>query len=551
MEQTEDITLVKDILQTVMKARKTLKMYPQNNPMYVKTLEETYNKFNDFLDDKGELSLKIGQNSIFYDSEEIYHKAEKEDNLALFFFKDGLRELTFKKGLLQEELEEFLKIITMEFDREELDEDIVTLLWERDFQNIKHIVDDTVLIDIEGEDYETKALNDTKQTISDIEGLMKAYDEEFKEEDIKEVPIISFTDKDLKMLMNELENDSINKIEKLSDILFGILYKSEELGDILEDVLRFLKNTIKFSITQGDIKAVIQLINRAKGLIEDPTTTDDMKKYMQMLLVYPSNEEIINLLGEVLDSNVKIDDDVFKDFIKLLDKRAILPLVNVLGELKTFRVRAKVIDALIFLGKKDIQTLATALNDTRWYVVRNIINIIRKIGDKRAIEYMLKNIKHGDIRVRKEVIRGLGEFGVEEALKPLKDRLDDIDVGVRIEAARAIGNIRSNLAKSTILEKISDKEFRSRDFEEKKEFYRVLSNWRDDSETFNFLIKILKKGSFLWWAKNYEDRACAAFCLGLMDNKDALPFLLKQADSGNKLFDEITQAAIKRLEHGS
>jgi hypothetical protein len=551
MEQTEDINLVKDILQTVIKARKTLKMYPQNNPMYVKTLEETYNKFKDFLDDKDELSLKIGQNNIFYDSEEIYHKAEKEDNLALFFFKDGLRELTFKKGLLQEELEEFLKIIIMDFDREEIDEDLVTLLWERDFQNIKHIVDDTVLIDIEGEDYETKALNDTKQKISDIEGLMKAYDEEFREEDIKEVPIISFTDKDLKMLMNELENDSINKIEKLSDILFGILYKSDELGGILEDVLRFLKNTIKFSISQGDIKAVIQLINRAKGLIEDPSTTEDMTKYMQMLLVYLSSEEMINLLGEILDSSVKIDDDDFKEFIKLLDKRAILPLVNVLGELKTFRVRAKVIDALIFLGKKDIKTLAMALNDTRWYVVRNIINIIRKIRDKRAIEYMLKSIRHEDIRVRKEVIRGLGEFGGEEALQPLKERLDDIDAGVRIEAARAIGNIGSNRAKNIILEKISNKEFKNRDFEEKKEFYRVLSKWRDDSETFNFLTKMLKKGSFLWWAKNQEDRACAAFCLGLMGNKDALPYLHKQADSGNKLLDEITQAAIKRIEHGS
>jgi hypothetical protein len=551
MEQTEDINLVKDIFQTVIKARKTLKMYPQNNPMYVKTLEETYNKFKDFLDDKDELSLKIGQNNIFYDTEEIYHKAEKEDNLALFFFKDGLRELTFKKGLLQEELEEFLKIIIMDFDREEIDEDLVTLLWERDFQNIKHIVDDTVLIDIEGEDYETKALNDTKQKISDIEGLMKAYDEEFREEDIKEVPIISFTDKDLKMLMNELENDSINKIEKLSDILFGILYKSDELGGILEDVLRFLKNTIKFSISQGDIKAVIQLINRAKGLIEDPSTAEDMTKYMQMLLVYPSSEEIINLLGEVLDSSVKIDDDVFKEFIKLLDKRAILPLVNVLGELKTFRVRAKVIDALVFLGKKDIKTLAMTLSDTRWYVVRNIINIIRKIGDKRAIEYLLKSIRHGDIRVRKEVIRGLGEFGGEEALQPLKERLDDIDAGVRIEAARAIGNIGSNLAKNIILEKISDKEFKNRDFEEKKEFYRVLAKWSDDHETFDFLTKMLKKGAFLWWARNQEDRACAAFCLGLMGNKDALPYLHKQADSGNKLFDEITQAAIKRIEHGS
>jgi hypothetical protein len=52
------------------------------------------------------------------------------------------------------------------------------------------------------------------------------------------------------------------------------------------------------------------------------------------------------------------------------------------------------------------------------------------------------------------------------------------------------------------------------------------------------------------WAKNYEDRACAAFCLGLIGNKDALPLLYKQADSGNKLLDDLTQIAIKRIERG-
>ncbi|MGB9714890.1 MAG: HEAT repeat domain-containing protein [Thermodesulfovibrionales bacterium] len=551
MEQTEDISLVKDILQTIIKARKTLRMYPTNNPIYIKTLEETYNKFKEFFEYRDDLSFRIGQNSIYFDSEEIYHKDEKEDNLALFFFKDGLRELTFKKGLSQEELEEFFKIITLDYEREVEDEDIVTLLWQRDFQNIIYIVDDTVLLDIEGEDYELKAVSEAKQTVSDIEGLMKAYNEEFKEEDVKEVPIISFTDKDLKTLMKELETDSLSKIDKLSDILFEMLYQSEELGGILEDVFRFLKDTIKFSISQGDFKAVIKLINRAKDFIEEPYSTEDTKRYLKLLLLYPSSEEIINLLGEVLDSPIRIDDEDFKEFIKLLDKKAISPLINVLGELKTFRVREKVIDALIFLGKQDIKTLAMNINDPRWYVVRSIISIIRKIGDRKANEYLLKNIRHSDVRVRKEIIKGISELGGEESLPHLKERLDDVDAGVRIEAVRAIGNIGSKRAKNIILEKISDKSFKERDFEEKKEFYRVLAKWNNDPEIFDFLTKILKKGSFLWWTKNYEEKACASLCLGLIGNKEALPLLYKQTGSGNKLLDEVTQTAIKRIERGS
>ncbi len=550
MEQFEDIKVVKDILQNIIKAKKTLRMYPKNNPMYVKTLEDLYARFGDFLNDIGDLSFKIKQNSISYNSEEIYHNPEKEDNLALFFFKDGLRELTFKRGLLQEELENFMKIIAMDFDREAFDDDVVTLLWEEDFQNIQYIVDDTVLLDADGDDYEIQAVNSAKQRVSDIEGLMKAYVEEFKEEDIKDVSVISFSDRDLQILMKELENDSSNKIDKLTAILFEMFYNSEEISGILDDTLKFFKETIKFSLRQGDINMLIQVMKRAKAILEDPLSTEDMKKYMRMLLMYPGTDEVMSILNEVLDSDIEIGDEIFKEFIVLLDKKAILPFVKILGEIKTLRGRKKVIEALVFLGKQDIKTLATVLSDTRWYVVRNIIYILRKIKDKVAIEYLLKALKSEDPRVRKEVIKALADLGGQEILKPLKEHLDDPDVGVRIESVRAIGNTGSIAPKRIILDKISDKMFKERDLEEKKIFYEILSKW-NDAEVFDFLIKILRRRSFLWWDKNYDEKACAAFCLGLLGNKDAIPYLHKYNLSKNKLLREFTQSAIKKLEHGN
>jgi HEAT repeat protein len=550
MEQFEDIKVAKDILQNVIKAKKTLRMYPENNPMYQKTLEDLYTKFRDFFNYKDELLLRIKQHSIFFDSEEIYHNPEKEDNLALFFFKDGLRELTFKKEILQEELEEFLKIIVSDFDKESLDDDIVTLLWERDFQNIKYIVDDTILLDADGEEYEINAINSAKQKVSDIEGLMKAYAEEFKDEDIKDAPVISFSDRDLQILMKEIENDASNKMEKLSDIILEIFYQSEEMGSsFFEDNLKYLKQTIKLSMSQGDINTVIHAIRRAKETYEDPSSAEQAKQYTQRLLTYPASDEIINILGELLNSGIEIDDKTFKEFIELLDKKAIPPLVKILGELKTLRIKEKIIDALVFLGRQDIKTLAMALNDKKWYVVRNIIYILRKIRDKGAVEYLLKTIGHEDARVRKEIVRALSELGGKEALQPLKERLDDADAGVRTEAVRAIGNIGSVLAKKIILENISNKRFKERDFEEKKGFYEVLSRWKDP-EVLNFLTKSLRKSSFFWWIKNYENMACAAYCLGLLDNKDALPFLYRHKNSKNKHLKEFAQAAIERIEHG-
>jgi hypothetical protein len=266
METFEDIKEAKDILQTLIKAKKTLRMYPPNNPIYVKTLEDAYARFESFFDYKDTFVINLTHNSISYDSKQIYYNPEKEDNLALFFFKDGLREITFKKGLLQEELEEFLKVIALDFDREAVDDDIVTLLWERDFQNIQYIVDEAYFVDLDEEDYESRAEKEAKDKVSDFDELMKAYAEGFKEEEVKSVSIVPVTDGDLQMLAGEMEKDSYNKVEKLAAILFEIIYQSEG-KDELEDTVSFLKDSIKFSMHHGDLYIVLNIMKKAEKIL--------------------------------------------------------------------------------------------------------------------------------------------------------------------------------------------------------------------------------------------------------------------------------------------
>jgi hypothetical protein len=544
----EDIKEAKDILQSLMKAKKTLRMYPENNPVYVKTLEDTYARFKSFFDYKDTFSLKIKQNSIYYDSEQIYFNSEKEDNLALFFFKDGLRELTFNKGLPPQELEEFLKIIALDFDREMFDDDVVTLLWEKDFQNIRYLVDEAFLVDLEEEDYEKKTEEKVKEKVTDVDDLMKAYADGFAEEDVKEISVVPLTDKDLQMLVKELERDTSDKLGTLVNVIFELLYQSEDKSEV-EDAFAFLRDTIKHSMTHGELPAVVDVMKRAHEVIDDPVFTEEGKQYMKMLSAYLGSDEIIALLAEILDSGIELDRRVFGDFMDFLDKGAIEPMVKYLGELKTIHARKHIIDALIVLGKKDIQAVSKGLMDQRWYVVRNIIYILRKIGDRRAIEYLLKTVRHGDVRVRKEVIKTLGELGSREVIQTLRECLDDPDVQVRVQAAKAFASIGSEAAKRILLDKISDKAFKEKDFNEKREFFDVLSRWKD-AEVFDFLLKTLRIRSFFGRARNFENKACAAFCLGLIGNPDALPALNKVKDSNNKLLRDLAYAAIRKIEHG-
>ena len=546
MELLDDIKAAREVVQALLKAKKTFRMYPETNPMYAKTIEDTHAKFRNFFDYRDELTFKIKQNELFCDSEQIYYNPEKEDNIALFFFKDALREITFKKGFSVKELEDFLKILTVDYDREVLDDDVVTLLWERDFQNVKYVVDEAFLT--EDEDYESEAVREVKDKASDGDELTKAYEDSFTEEGVKDISIVPLTDKDLHAVVKEIEKDAQDKTGKLVAIIFEMLYQAENKSEY-EDAAHFLNSIIEFSIRHGDLDTALKILRKAREVSGIPLIADEAKKSLNMVFSFLGYDAAIKLIGELLDSGVEINEKVWDEYVAFLDKNAIEPFITILGELKSIPARKNVINALISLGRKDIQALAKGLYDSRWYVVRNIIYILGKVGDKAAADYLLKTVNHSDIRVRKEGIKALGELGVPGVFPALRECFNDPEVQIRTAAARALGNIRSTTAKSIILQRMTDAAFVKTEFSEKKEFYEVLSHW-EGNDVVEFLMKTLKKKTFFKRAFNDENRACAAYCLGLMGNKDALPLLHKAKETKNKLLREYVYSAIKRIEYG-
>jgi HEAT repeat protein len=546
MGTLEAIKLAREIIQALLKAKKAVRMYPENNPIYAKTIDDVFLKFRDFFTFGSDLHLRIKQNDIFLDTEQIYHNAEKEDNLALFFFKDGLRELIFDKDLTKRELDEFLRIIALDFDREAVEDDIVTLLWEKDFHAIKYVVDEAFLL--EDDTYESHAVSEVKSMAPKPDELLKAYMDAFTADDVKEISIINLSDKDLQTLVREIEKDLEEKTGKLSDILFEMLLHTESAIEY-NDICHFLTDVIFYCLRHGDLKTVLEKMKKADEIARSPASSENSKHQMRLLTKTISSYESVRQLGAILESEEALDDTLIREYVAFLDKDAIPPFISTLGDLKSIHGRKQVINILIGLGKKDLQALAKGLQDSRWYVVRNIIYILRHIGDKKAVEYLLSTARHSDMRVRKESIKALGELKSPLALQILRDSLDDIDPSIRTTSAKSLSGIGSETAKQLLIRKISEKDFKKKDLEEKKEFYEALSRWNDDS-TSDFVLRTLRKKSLFKKTSVDENRACAAYCLGIMERKEAFSALSKLKDTKNRLLREYVNAALKRIEHG-
>ena len=201
--------------------------------------------------------------------------------------------------------------------------------------------------------------------------------------------------------------------------------------------------------------------------------------------------------------------------VEHLDPGARRHLLEALAAADERRLRLRLVDLLAKLGSVVARDAAALLSDPRWYVVRNMLLILRQIGDSKSVPAVRKCTTHPDLRVRLEAIHNLfafdregsrellrqalhdadlreaqaamslaGKYGIAEAVEPIVAYLRAWDPfgrrrAVRLEAIRALGAIGDPAALDGL------KRFRAGLIpparEERRELYRSLSSYPKES----------------------------------------------------------------------
>lgn len=541
---SENAVLAQNIIQEVLKAKKQLILYPANNPVYIKTFEDTFQKFNRFFEFNDELTLKINPNEIFFSNEKIYENPHKDDNLALFFFKDGLRELTFIKDFTREEFKDFMTILNTDFENVAINDDVVTLLWEKNFEHIKYIADESFLLD-EEEDLQQRFYENVKDKLYSDEDLMKAYRDGMKAVEEKPNITVQVNDLDLQYISKDIEEEKRPKIDKVTKILIEILKLWKDKG-FFSEAVDFMCNALLFCVRSGYFGRAEQIVRSVKNLLEKSDLDKGKSRTLNKLLTFINSESFIREIGNTIDKEGGIEEEQLSAFIIHMDRSAVPVFMQLLGEMQTIKGRRRLIEILSSLGNLDIDSIVKGLYDNRWYVVRNVILILGKIADRTAFQHLVNILSHPEERVRKEIIKVMGSIESFNILPHLKKALNDPDTSVRITTARTLGSVKSEGAKKILLSELSNKSFLLKDFTEKKEFYEAITNW-GNQDIKEFLRARLDKKGFWRKTRHYEARACAAYAIGLMGDKDAIPSLQKAQESKNKKLQKFSASALKQL----
>jgi hypothetical protein len=572
--ENDRTAIAKNLIRAILKSKKMLQIYPANNAICRAAVDEVYSIASGYLNAYGNITLLVRPNGLFIDSEEVYHSDEKTDNIAMYFFREGIREISIREGLEKFELEEFLKLIGIDFSKDDTKDDFLMVMWEKDLEGIKVVVDELFLIENQeetdgqetgaghlvdsqggeyaseegtGESPEEKAYEITAED----DRLMKAYREGLFKEDIVAYTGGDTVAEERAFVMAELHKGTAEQLRKMADILIYIFLHERNENDYAK-IAGYIEEVIAYSVRGGSISTMLSIVKNLKGLERQPGINPRLIGFVRKILLFCVSAKTLEQMGNMLDNSKDITEEDLIEYSWYFGSDAIKPLITLLESLQSMHARRMVNDVLIHIGKENMDAIIERLSDPVWYVVRNVIYVLRGIGDAKAQDSILGVIRHDHPRVRLEALKSIQDFKSVKALQAIKELFDDMDSLVRLTAVAVMGNLAKEnpgvitFARDAIFSKINEKEFAERDFREKKAFYEALV-YAGDSDIETHMLGLLKKKSLFGGKKQLEARACAAHYLGLARCREALPALEELMKSSDLLLMEHAAAAVHRI----
>ncbi len=545
-EKEQKIDQVKRLLDFFLKALKNVMIYPKDNPVPSEFKKSLYKKFKDFFEKYGGFAIQIDSNSLLFDDEVVYQDQSKDESIAFLMHRDGIREIEFKQGLPEEELNDFLEIFKLGVKKVVPEDDLVTLLWGKDFNFIEYEVVDEILT--EEVSYSPKFFSQpdfNRLYYSEIELPKTEEEKKTKErkvqvfvENIKEFASEEITG--LKKLL--VIDQEYHPLEAVISVFVEIL-NQEELTDFYETV-GLIENGLDLLIETYDFAPACQIIEAIKELEKKFSgISKERSERLKSAVERAGDKKRIEIIGEILNREKEIDLFSVQDYLCSLYWNSISNLIALLGELKIFSTRKMVCRVLEKFGKENLELVGRGVFDSRWYVVRNTLCVLGELKDKRGVEFINFAIKHKDPRVRKESIRALEKINDPGSGAALISLLDDNLEKVRIMAVELLARWKVKEAVKPLLELIKKKEFHYIDFEEKKQLLSALAKIGKD-QVIPFYKKLLKRRAFFNRKKKIETKILAIKALGALNSLKAKCLLKEIKRKRNKALQEASAKAL-------
>jgi len=505
---------------------KTCRLYDANNPTVIRFRGELAAAAGRMLEEHGRILLRFTSEDVLCEEVSLYPAKSRDDNLALPFFRDGVRGLALQPGVQPREIETLLDAVLHVTSQTQSEDDLVTMLWEAQLEHIE--ID---FVPTEGDvggptptEEETASLMPwpTPAPEEAAQAQAESATVETVETGTKEDRSDDWTAGE-ETVEIEAGFEELEALSKTETARFQNEYRAEHEVPILtasiaigqaylaaspneEDKVelgRFLPRLLRQAVAQGswlEARATLLMLR------DCPAGEWTPENFLQDLLQPIS---VTNLVGR-LDTNEVAAPD-FVTFVSEFGAPGVDVLNLVLAESQNRNIRRQLAEAIAERCRNNPERLAPWIADPRWFVVRNVVHILGWIGTPQIVGLLQAALRNPDPRVKHEVVAALGQVDPRLARPLLLRVLDGADTRMLVAALHQLSATRDTGVARVVTRMMQAENFEARAVEEKRAIYSCLAATADNPNLPELELE-LHKGN--WFARNQEShRQAVARCI--------------------------------------
>jgi HEAT repeat protein len=541
------------LMQAVVKGLRATQLYLPNNPVYQQALQNVRAAFAPVWQETNELVLGVTESDLVLDKRAVLSQPNRGDSIAWVLFKDGVRTLTFLAGVEDEEISRFLTVIhrarTLPADA---NDDLLTLLWDQDFQYIRYdfvelaSADAVPIPKIEASEREPAPPEQVRRQV---------VEETAEPETPKGVVTIEEFDATLYFLDEGERAYLAAEIEReykqdLRGNILAMLFDLIELqtySTVRSELITILDNFIPYLLAVGDFRAVAYICREQRVVLQ--RGRELLPEQRQALEEIPAKlsqpEALAQLLQSLDEAAVHPTEDELGELFREFRPEALETVLAWMPKLTNQRVRELLTSAGRRLAQAHPAELTRVLGVSDETILLEAVRLAAHLKLPPAVPALGGLFASGSSPIKVAVVEALATMATPGAMQQLEKAVDDGNRDVRIGAVRVLAARGHRNVLTKVEEAVQGKALRGADLTEKMAFFEAYGALAGGAGVNPLAAMLQSGGGFLKRKEDPETRACAAMALGKIGTPEAVSVLEGAARDKDALVRNAVNKALR------
>jgi hypothetical protein len=542
---------ITELLSLINKGVRATQLYLPNNPVYQRAVDNVRGGFRQVFQSVDELSLKVTEGELTWDDEVVYSNESKSESIAWLLFKDGVRSLTFKPGVEADELVKFLRILhqarTLQADAAD---DILTLLWEQDFQFISHTFRELLsesAVPIEaGEPIPEVTKSDVVQYAHEEAPPRPAGMVSMEDFD---TTLYFLDEKEIAYIHGEVEREYSQDLRgNVIAMLFDLL-ELQTYGTVRAELISILENLIPYLLGAGDFRSVAYILRETRTILQ--RARELIQEHRQSLASLPDRlskpEALSQLLQSLDEATVHPTEDDLSELFQELRPEALVTLMGWVPRLSNERVKGLVVSAAERLAQANTAEVLKALAAEDGDTQLEMVKLAGRLKLAGAPDGMGRLLEIGDRPLKLAVVEALTAIGSPSAMRVIERTIDDSDRDVRIAGVKFLASKGHRNAFKQIDAAVNGSKLKDADLTEKMAFFEAYGALAGAAGVTPLSRMLLSRPTLLGRGEGSETRACAAMALGKIRTPESRNVLERAKEDKEPLVRNAVSRALREL----